>query len=402
MYVFITYTSCDVTFIYAQKNYVRNSSFEQVTACPTDVDQLNLATGWGKLITNGGGTPDLFARCATLSNFPQMGVPANWFGYSYQEPFSGNNYALLGLFDYSSNAPNIIAREYAQCHLLSLLKPNTIYCVKFWVSLTNSSYCSLDQVGVYFDDGLVSTPTLSGLANVIPQVKSPSMVFLSDTLNWMLVEGTFTATGNEEYLTIGNFRDNQQTNYIPTALDPGNGYLSAGYYIDDVSVIESDLPAYAGADTVLQSSADSVFLGREPEIGLECVWYDMQGQQIATGAGFWAHPTHTTSYIVEQNLCGNISRDTVTVWLGVGLDAGATSSSVRIIPNPTHNLLQLQSDVGDRLRVRIQDLNGKTLMETEGIASELTLHLSLSHGIYFIHILHTATYITEVHKLLIE
>jgi hypothetical protein len=121
---------------------------------------------------------------------------------------------------------------------------------------------------------------------------------------------------------IGNFKSNNNTNTTlvnPDAL-PVN---AADYLIDDVSLIELDLPAFAGHDTVLMLG-DSLFLGREPDVGIndDCIWYKLPGTTpVDTIAGFWIKPTETCTYVVRQEICGLVKWDTVHVYmdaLGLG------------------------------------------------------------------------------------
>ena len=88
------------------------------------------------------------------------------------------------------------------------------------------------------------------------------------------------------------------------------------YFIDDVSVIPLDsmfLQADAGRDTTIVKG-DSVWIGSRL-CGLQnVVWYDAGGNVIDTGVpGLWVKPTSNTFYVIEQNVCGQYSRDTVYI-----------------------------------------------------------------------------------------
>jgi hypothetical protein len=72
--------------------------------------------------------------------------------------------------------------------------------------------------------------------NYTPQVQNPVTNPLTDKNNWMLVQDTMMASGNEQYMTIGNFMDDTQSGV--TFVGGGAGWNSAYYYIDDVSVID--------------------------------------------------------------------------------------------------------------------------------------------------------------------
>ena len=65
-----------------------------------------------------------------------------------------------------------------------------------------------------------------------------SGAFLSDTANWMLIEGCFQADGGETYITIGNFHTTADTPLDPSCTSTNTGTY---YYIDDISVSKSPI-----------------------------------------------------------------------------------------------------------------------------------------------------------------
>src|SRR5690606_33931533 len=108
-----------------------------------------------------------------------------------------------------------------------------------------------------------------------PQVGNPVGNIIQDTLGWTLIQGKYTAIGSEKYILIGNFRSDSGTNKV--FVNPTHSPAEfAQYLIDYVSIIESDLPAFAGRDTFC-FAGDSVFIGREPDVGIDeaCVWYKL-------------------------------------------------------------------------------------------------------------------------------
>jgi hypothetical protein len=169
-----------------------------------------------------------------------------------------------------------------------------------------------------------------------PRIGSPGGKYLSDTLNWMKISGSYVAKGNETYLSLGNFRDWNQTNYIQN-----NHCMNCVgyYYIDDVSIIEINTKANAGRDTTI-NKGDSTFVGVN-DIGDEYTWY-ANGQAFYTGseAGLWVKPKITTTYICKQQVCSVISYDTCVVKVlpkVVGISpspALPVGEGVRIYPNP--------------------------------------------------------------------
>jgi hypothetical protein len=208
-------------------NLVPNPGFETISSCPTSFSQLSLATPWDVPTT---GTSDCYNTCVTgWPPFPVPSVPVCPFGY--QVPHSGNGYA--GIIVRNANDYH----EYLEVPLTSPLAGGTTYLVKFYVNLGDTCAWAIDRLGAYFSVGPVGPFGFNTTLNLTPQVESPVNVFLSDTLNWTLVSGTFVASGGEDHMTIGNFHDDASTNAIPT----GNFWPGANYFVDDVSV-ELQLP----------------------------------------------------------------------------------------------------------------------------------------------------------------
>lgn len=286
----------------AQINLVQNPSFEDISSCPTNYNQIKLAVGWDTLRNGGGGSTDLFNACANPNT--NFGVPVNTYGLNYQIPKTGLSYSMMGWY---LRPVLFYQREYIQNVLVKPLEIGKTYCVSFYVSLTNRSQYAIDELGVYFDNGSISTPPL-GIFITNPQVKSTTGVFYSDTLNWMKVQGVFTANSNFTHMTLGNFRSNIGTNKLQLN---SNGTEIAEYYMDDVSVIEINTKAYAGRDTLI-CKTDSVFIGRPNEVGLECEWF-ANNTFVGSGSGMWVKPQISTEYIVKQDICGFITYDTVKV-----------------------------------------------------------------------------------------
>lgn len=164
------------------------------------------------------------------SNPSNVGVPQNDQGW--QQPHSGNGYAGLVLkafflADY---------REYLTEPLVHPLIGGKAYYASFYVSLAND-VCGIKQIGAYFsiDPPQFEFGNFAPLVNDIPQVEHNG-TFLSDTAQWMLIEGCFIAQGGENFITIGNFHSNANTPFDP--LCTYSISTLTYYYLDDVYVSE--------------------------------------------------------------------------------------------------------------------------------------------------------------------
>jgi len=202
--------------------------------------------------------------------------------------------------------------------LLDSLRQGKCYYAEYYVNLANTERLACNNQSMLFTNNPVYVDTVAtpyGVLPANPQIQHPQII--TDTLNWVKVSGVFTAQGEEKFLTLGNFKNNAQTQTQP--IQP-TGYNGAAYYIEDVSVIPLDsitLKADAGIDKTI-TQGDSVFIGSFTTGLTNVTWYNAVGSIIATNtAGFYVQPASSTFYVIEQNVCGQYSKDTVYITVGV-------------------------------------------------------------------------------------
>lgn len=215
--------------------------------------------------------------------------------------------------------------------------------------------------------------------------------------------------GGENYITIGNFNNDISTD---TLTNNSSGQNEGSYYlIDDVSVISIDnipgsMPAFAGNDATISQLTDSVFIGQEIS-NLDCNWSILGGVQIATNtSGLYVQPTSTTTYVVEQTLCGTITYDTVTVLVTVGIEELDHNSIFEIYPNPTTGkvFISAQGIEDGNLKVIVIDITGKEVFNSivsmqNGITD---FDLKVESGTYIISIINTITNEKVIRKIAIQ
>jgi len=207
------------------QNLVPNSSFEIFVECPdTSVlsGYINLDSTWF-----GFNSADYMNAC-DATNY--LGVPINRFGN--QHAYMGDAY--VGLISYISNG---FGREYVEVELISPLITDQTYYVQFQISLADTFQYAIENIGALFTDTLFNPfpPPSYNWQTGVPQIENPSGNILNDKINWVAINGSFVAQGGEKYMTIGNFRNDAQTNFLFL----GGGDPSAKgayYYIDDVYV----------------------------------------------------------------------------------------------------------------------------------------------------------------------
>ena len=208
---------------------VPNWSFERDSLCPNGGSEINFAPPW---YSPTGGSPDYYNACVSSYS---VGVPSNWGGYQ----FAKTGVAYAGIYTYIGQTGSVEGKEYIQVKLTNTLIQNRKYCVSFYVNFTNPIFTynnvAITEIGMYISDTVVSLlPSDESTLPYSPQIKSPSGLFLNDTLDWVEISGTYTAHGGEKYITIGNFNSNTDT----IGFVNRNNYSSSYYFIDDVSVVD--------------------------------------------------------------------------------------------------------------------------------------------------------------------
>ncbi len=290
----------------AQSNFVPNPSFEKYAVCPNSV--MTPPMFWYSPSNYG------MSYCNVCSANPQLGVPYNTFGYNYQYPHTGNGYVGIHII----NQPGADMRNYIQIKLKDSLRKSKNYYAEFYVACSNDRKLKCNNVSMLLSNTAVYVDTANFPFGVLPanaQVYNYGNPIITDTMNWVKVSSIYKAQGGEQYISLGNFKDDAHTSYITSQ---PNGYDGASIMIDDVSVIPLDsfcLKADAGKDTAI-TLGDSVFIGSYIN-GLDSVkWFNGNTVIDSTRPGFWVHPTVSTSYVLQQTVNGCFSADTVVVTVG--------------------------------------------------------------------------------------
>jgi hypothetical protein len=245
------------------QNLVMNPGFEDTIPCLsyTGYPLMN-AEHWFRP-TNG--TSDYFCTQLTGCNF--FGIPYNGFGY--QPAHGQNSYAGFGVF---VPAPAVNQREYVTGTLSDSLETGKRYCVSFYASFANNERFYTDDIGAYFctDTSTLVNYSTNQVLNVIPQVENLQGNMLSDTLNWMLISGSFIAQGGEKFITIGNFRNDANTTVL---INPSGFDYASYYYLDDVSVTDCTVG-------LTEVSADQNLLVISPNPARERIQINMNDNSI--------------------------------------------------------------------------------------------------------------------------
>ncbi|MFH0896245.1 MAG: gliding motility-associated C-terminal domain-containing protein [Bacteroidota bacterium] len=216
---------------YAQVNLISNYSFEIHDTCPNAYSQLNYAIDWYKI--NNLNSCELYDSCSDNLN---ISVPENIMGF--QNAKTGCAYA--GIYTYIDG---YVWREFIINNLKEPLISNKEYCFSFHINLANKNKYSNNSIGAYFSDTLIHVDNAHADGynlGITPDLENTS-ILLNDSVNWIKLEWEYIAKGGEQYVMIGNFR-NDSTSDI-SVINP-SAFAGAYYYIDDVSLV------YCGEDTI--------------------------------------------------------------------------------------------------------------------------------------------------------
>ena len=324
----------------AQINLVSNPSFEDTIDCFGSMGITNPITvnhyvkNW---VTYKNMTPDYYNSCANNysgGSYPNgASVPYNDFGY--QLPHIGKGFPGIALYAIFNTFDSVnIYTEQLVIKLNQALKSNRCYYGEFYVNSSNMSTIIVNRIGMLLSQ---TTNTLAPYIfnnTIQPQIQWDTTQFFSDTLNWVKVSGSFTAQGDEEYLSIGNFRDGAHVkkqfitnNFIPPFAPP-NPNFGSYVYIDDVSLYELPQTTTGTSNYAVCMESDSLLLGEVPYPGSTYQWF-VNGVPISAQSQIKVKPNATTNYVLQTNACSTSTQTFAVTYNNIC----PPTDTVLIIPN---------------------------------------------------------------------
>ena len=204
---------------------IENGSFEDVTGKIKKAGAIDLSTGW---VSPTKTAADLYSSIIK----EKFGNPDNVNGK--EDPQEGSVYAGFTAFSYGDKMP----RSYVSTKLKMPMRKGQKYCVKFYVSLAESSKYGVNNIAANFSKkqyNINEDKSIMGESHVMHVENS---IFTAQ-FGWEEVCGTFIAEGGEKFLTIGNFSSNGETlseRMKKPADYRGQQAIRAYYYVDNVSV----------------------------------------------------------------------------------------------------------------------------------------------------------------------
>jgi hypothetical protein len=231
-FLFINSFILSIALSNAQNNMILNGHFENHLVCPPFISG-GIFNGSIPYVSNPSlYTPDYFNSCD--SSFQQFfTTPSNLKGYQY--PKSGDAY--IGIATWENQTEK---KEYIQLEMNEPLKLNHHYLFSCYLSLAEVSDYANADFGVHFDSDSLFFSTFNSIP-LTPQLVNQPGNFFADTSLWMEFSGIYLAQGGEQFIIIGNFKNNNGNPPDTLKIQP-TGTQGSGtyYYIDDVSLIDLD------------------------------------------------------------------------------------------------------------------------------------------------------------------
>lgn len=268
------------------KNLVQNPSFEAEKGKLKKLNQINVAAEWESPTA-------LRADLFSMDKPAPCSAPENQYGK--ETPYDGTHYAGIVMYSYNNKDP----RTYLQSKLIAPLRKDVEYCVKFYVSLADLSKYAVNNFGIYFGKEPLE---LEAKADIIMD-KEKDRAFIAvntdnrvynERYNWIPVCATYKASGKEEYIVVGNFFNNKETQYEKlkklASMGSAQQVPLAYYYIDQVEVFIMEDPAECacnqGGDQNLESvvynknSASEDGFSLEEQVKLATVYFDIKKSKL--------------------------------------------------------------------------------------------------------------------------
>ncbi len=191
------------------KYYIPNGSFEEYNHFPNNEGQASeCALGW---FNPNDATPDYLH----ISGSKGMDLPNNRFGFTY--PNSGS--ACVGIYSDKD------WKEFLQAKLLNKLEKWEIYYIEFYLCKgLRFTKDDINEIGIYFSKNQTKSSQTTSL-KVKPNILFNKYEFIENSNYWVKVSSYYTAIGDEEFVTIGYFNENDSITY---------------YYIDDINMYKVD------------------------------------------------------------------------------------------------------------------------------------------------------------------
>lgn len=309
------------------QNLVPNPSFENYGTLPCSwiLTSLEFSQAMDNWIMPTAGSTDVFSTLVPSNCYANC-LSTTGGGPGIQSPHSGDVMsAILTYGDGCGSQPDY--REYLEVELTTPLVIGKSYKVEMFVSLGDFCAVASNNIGVNFSINAIGSNLCTEL-NEIPQINFTDIIL--EMVNWVQLVDTFVAASAFDFMTIGNFYDNQNTQHI-TLSGPS---INARYFIDDISVSE-----------VIAAAPSAIFMGDTATCQNLCIdFFDLS--QGDPDTWLWLFPGASPASSTDQNptdICYNNSGAydvTLIVCNATGCDTLTLNNYVSVTAPPAAVITQ--------------------------------------------------------------
>lgn len=226
------------------RNLVPNPSFESLRNLPVKDNPKNTfeyepLSGYIPYKVN---LKNWFAASKTT---PDLRINSPSMYYDCQRRFKNCDKAktginCVGIITSMTNSKVKTYREYVQIKLIEKLRPNELAYVELWIAKERQAKLVSNNLGFHFSTKRISKDTKE-VIELIPQINIDTVIN-RDKKRWVKLSGSFIPDKPYDYLLIGNFFDNSQTETIVFENYNGSPYTPpyAYYLLDDVKVWQDE------------------------------------------------------------------------------------------------------------------------------------------------------------------
>lgn len=227
----------------SQVNLVPNFSFEEYAECPLNDGNLYFANGWS-LFSASNTSPDYYNICAPPNGF---NVPQSIFCYQQDNRDCG---AYIGVLTFETSGGQ--SKEHIGIQMIDTLIVGQKYYISFYTVMGEyRSNSSGSQYGMPSNNIGIKLSTIPYSSNNPTPIDNfahlHSETVITDSINWSRISGSIIADSAYNYLVIGNFYSNENTD--TTNYNCSNCFNSGSYYlVDDVCVSTDSLLCNGGIE----------------------------------------------------------------------------------------------------------------------------------------------------------
>ncbi len=161
--------------------------------------------------------------------------------------------------------------------------------------------------------------------------------------------------------------------------------------------------AFAGNNITI-NLGDSTFIGKQIS-NLNCTWYNGTVQIANNISGLYVKLVITTTYVVQQNLCGNTTTASVvvTVNTGAGIKELEQLKNITVTPNPNIGKITLFRDkILSNVQIKLLNLTGQIILTDEFAGAKKDLDLNFENGLYILELVDMKTMQKIIKKIIIQ